>query len=47
MIGFSLVKLPNVLVGGQKVFAIDDLRKVIVLKQIGDAKIPSHRWKIG
>ena len=49
MIGFSLVKPPNVLVGGQKVFNIDDLRKVISLKQIGDAKIrkPSHRWKVG
>lgn len=49
MIGFSMVKLPNVLVGGQKIFNIDDLRKVINLKQTGDAKItkPSHRWKTG
>ena len=49
VIGFSLVELPNMLVGGQKIFNVDDLRKVIGLKQIGDAKIkkPSHRWKTG
>ena len=49
VIGFSLVNLPNVLVGGQEVFNIADLRKVISLKQVGDAKIkkPSHRWKVG
>ena len=49
MIGFSVVNVPNVLVGGQKIFNMDDLRKVINLKQTGDAKItkPSHRWKTG
>ncbi len=49
MIGFSVVNVPNVLVGGQKIFNMDDLRKVISLKQTGDAKItkPSHRWKTG
>lgn len=49
VIGFSLARLPNVLVGGQTVFHIDDLWKIIKLKQIGDAKIikPSHRWKVG
>ena len=49
VIGFSLIRTPNILVGTQNVFDIDNLRKIIQLKQIGDAKItkPSQRWKTG
>ncbi len=45
---YSLASTSKILVGGQKIFSIDDLQKIIKIKQISDAKItkPSHCWKV-
>jgi len=48
-IGFSLATIPNMLVGGQVVFRINDLRNIIKVKLSEDAKNtpPVHSWKRG
>jgi len=48
-IGFSLATIPDMLVGGQVVFKINDLRNIIKVKMSEDTKdtLPSHSWKRG